>query len=164
MTANEHVRHLSQKAHKLKWILRNLKKSGANNQYMTTAYKSYVRSGLEYSSEIYDSLLSNQQVAQIEKLQERALRIIYGWTTDYEKILEMSGLQSLQTRRKQAVERFAKSIEANTRFADKWLKTNENRSSARHSNKYIQPMTKSKPFEKDPINCCIKILNNLNAF
>jgi hypothetical protein len=162
LTANRHVEEVIKKANRNLWVLRNLRKAGATKNDMTTAYKLYIRSGLEYSSVIYHTLLTKAQSAALEKIQERALRVIYGWSMTYDKILETTAIDLLHVRREQAVQKFAEKIEKSARFSEKWLKVNENRTSARFPKTYDEPFARTSVFKNDPVNNLIKVLNNVN--
>lgn len=65
---------------------------------MKRFYISAIRPTLEYGAQVWHGGLTKAQSSNIEKVQERALRIIYS-EKNYEKILLKAGLQTLQERR-----------------------------------------------------------------
>ena len=74
---------------------------------------------------MYGPLLSEKQSEEIEGLQRRALRLIYGKKRSYRKNLNESGLEKLSTRREKALKKFAEINAKNPRFADRWFPKNE---------------------------------------
>ena len=64
------------------------------------------RSILEYTSNVYHSLLNIGHSNELEKVQKRSLRAIYGYELTYKQLLEKSELTSLKERRIKAFEKF----------------------------------------------------------
>ena len=54
-------------------------------------------------------------------MQSRALKIIYGFDLSYEEILEMSGIETLWTRRERLLDKFIVKLTKNPRFSEDWL-------------------------------------------
>ena len=99
------------------WALRDLRKSGFTDAELLTVYKSTIRPDIEYSSVIYHPLVTNDQSSYIEKRQTRALKNIYGNEPSQRRLLELSGLPTLEERRKTACLRFAQMTAKNPRFS-----------------------------------------------
>ena len=72
-------------------------------------YCSLIRSVLEYASVVFSNLPQYLSLA-LEKVQKRALTIIYATSFRYEQLLEMAGLMSLEARRERACCQFMRSI------------------------------------------------------
>ena len=70
------VKRLCSKFRQKVWSLRHLRKSGFSEKELVQVYTSYLRPGLEYSSPIYHSMLTQEQTSFIEKQQYFALRNI----------------------------------------------------------------------------------------
>ena len=66
--------------------------------FIIPVYISYSMSQNEYGAQVWHGGLTNAQSECIEKVQKRALRIIYS-ERDYEKILSQAGIHSLKSRR-----------------------------------------------------------------
>ena len=79
-------------------MLKTLKKYGASETDMKRIYASVIRSVLEYDAQVWHGGLTKSQSNNIEKIQKRALRIIYS-EKDYDKLLRMAGVKSLYERR-----------------------------------------------------------------
>ena len=82
--------YIIRKASKRLCLLKVLKKYGARLNDMRRFYISAIRSILEYGAQVSHGGLTNAQSECIEKVQKRALRIIYS-ERDYEKILSQVG-------------------------------------------------------------------------
>ena len=157
-----HIRHLESSVHPKMWVLRNLKKAKATAADQKLAYTSMIRSVIEYMSPVYHSLLTKAQSDRIEKLQERALRTIVGWDKTYQQALHLTNLQPLYERREEALKKFATSVEKSERFTRKWLIPNENRTSARNTQKYKEEICRTQKFSSSPVNQITRILNKID--
>lgn len=79
---------------------------------LKTLYCSIIRSVLEYSSVTYDhSMLTKKQENDLELVQKKCLRCIYGYGKSYDKLLKESNLQPLKSRRQKMILRFAKKVQ-----------------------------------------------------
>ena len=101
LTWEEHTQYICGKSAKRLYFLRLLKRAGVLQSEITAVYSSIVRSVLEYACELWHPGLTKEQSMKIERIQKRALRIIYP-DLDYSDALVESKLQSLETRREQA--------------------------------------------------------------
>ena len=96
------VEKLSKKLRQKVWSLRHLQKSGFTESELLKVYTSYIRPTVEYSSSVYHPMLTAEQDNNIEKLQYFALKNIYGFAYSHRELLEMSKLNTLRQRRKEA--------------------------------------------------------------
>ena len=95
-----------------------------------------VRSVIEYSSVTYGPLLTQYQDHELENIQKRCLRCMYGYNKSYAQLLEESGLQTLKARRENALVKFATNCTTNPIYQH-WFRENQNpRSSQRNPTKY----------------------------
>ena len=76
-----------------------LRRAGASGDDILCLYKASVRAGLEYACVVWHTSLSTEQSDQIDRLQKRALRIIYP-NASYNEALTLLGLEMLHARRK----------------------------------------------------------------
>ena len=58
---------------------------------------------------------------RLENLQKTALKIIYGFSRSYQSLLEISGLETLNQKRKKAVQKFASKTLQNHHFGNVWF-------------------------------------------
>ena len=87
------------KAVKRLFLLKILKKFGADKIDMDRIYISAIRPTLEYAcSQVWHGGLTKAQSSSIVKEQRRALRIIYS-EKDYQKLLLKAGMHTLEQRR-----------------------------------------------------------------
>ena len=159
--ATEHIKYTLKKANSRMWLIINLVKAGWDKFSVLKIYVTCIRSIIEYCSSIYHSMLTLTQAKALEDTQKRALRIIFGWDKTYETLLETSGIVTLQTRRIRKHEAFAKKIETNKRFRDKWLIENTSEQHTRKHNKYILPKASTQRQTKNPVYSYISVLNNV---
>ena len=71
---------------------------------------------------------------------KKCLRNIYGYGLSYEEVLELSGLDTREERRRKALHKFANRAAVNPQF-EHWFPLNKNRS-GRHGKKYEELMAK----------------------
>ena len=115
-----HVGFIREKLNASTWMIRHLKMSGVPVGDIVAVYTSVIRPVIVYASPAFHSLLTITQGEEIEQLQRRILKIIYGFDISYNDALARSGLTRLGERRRVFFEKFARKIKANPAFA-RWL-------------------------------------------
>ena len=95
---NDHVTEITHKASKRLYLLRILKRAGVDVNYLVQFYCTCIRSTLEYACQTFHSNLPEYLSNQIERIQKRALRMLYP-EERYGDALKLTGLQSLADRR-----------------------------------------------------------------
>ena len=103
------------------WMLHHLRRARINSRHMTKIYCSMIRSAMEYSSVIYGGFLTQQQSDELERLQATSLHIIWGWDMSYQKVLTVSGLETMEARRKKAFEKFTMKAYKDRRYREAWF-------------------------------------------
>ena len=106
---DNHVDELIKKASQRLHILRVLCRFGAGVDELKQIYISLVRSTLEYACVVWQGGLTEKNKLGIERIQKRALRIIYP-SLSYEKSLSLLNLDTLETRRQKICTKFAGDI------------------------------------------------------
>ena len=101
--------YIIQKSNRRLYALRKLKVCGVQDGELVAVYCSLLRSVLEYASVVFANLPQYLCMAG-ERVQKRALRIIFGPDLSYEDALARAGLLSLEARRHLACEKFVKEI------------------------------------------------------
>ena len=76
----EHVHYISAKANSRLHFLKQLKRAGLSNDDILHFYLAVIRPVLEYAAPVWHSSLTNELSDQLESLQKRALRIIFGYS------------------------------------------------------------------------------------
>lgn len=112
------------------WTLRNLKKSGFNEQELVQVYKTVIRPIADYCCSVYHSSLTDEQSKELEKLQSNALKCIYGPGISARKIREAAGITTLSRRREEIADKFALRFSSHPLFL-KWFPLQNTRSSGR---------------------------------
>jgi len=96
-----HIQKITKKsASTLGFLRRNLRH--CNTELKETAYKSLVRSGLEYASTVWDPY-EKGDITELDKIQRRAARFVFNDYSRYgsvETMLEVLNWESLEQRRK----------------------------------------------------------------
>jgi hypothetical protein len=89
--------------------LKLLKRAGISSDDLLYYYKSVIRPVTEYACFVWHSCLTKDQSAQLETIQRRAVRLIFG--KDNQEIDNaMRSLTSLADRREQLANQFFKSL------------------------------------------------------
>ena len=96
---NTNTEYIIKKGAKRLYLLKILRSYGALEGDLLTFYCTVIRSVLEYGSQIWSGGLTQMQKRNIERIQKRALRIIYSEHGDDELLLAKSNLLSLEKRR-----------------------------------------------------------------
>ena len=86
-----HVDFIQEKVKARAWMLRHLRLSGVPLCDIVKIYASVIRPVVEYVTPAFDSMLTCGQSDQIEAIQRRALKTIFGYKTSYKQALELAG-------------------------------------------------------------------------
>ena len=100
-----HISKLEDKFRRKIWSIRFLKNAKLRNCELVQLYCAILRPTIEYTAPTYHAMLTEDMSERIEKLQQRVLKIIYGWNVSYRKALEQSGLTTLKERRQVLVDK-----------------------------------------------------------
>ena len=109
----EHIYSICAKANSRIYYLKQLKRAGLSTEDLKCVYTTLIRPVLEYACVIWHHGLTKAQSEQLEALQKRALRIIYGavvFDMPYHSALYYSNLESLSQRRATLGLKFFKQI------------------------------------------------------
>ena len=119
----------------------------------------YIRSVLEYNSNVWFSAITNEEKDDIERVQRVACKIILrDQYTGYSQALETLNLQSLSDRRQSLAKRFALKCVKNEKFKD-LFPLNPNDTDLRSGEKYLVKFAKTNRLQKSTIPALQKILN-----
>ena len=99
------------------WLLRRLKKFGANVEELVDLYSKYCRSILDFAVPVWHSSITVYESNSIERVQKMALHVILGDNyRNYETALGLVGLETLESRRTKLCSNFAIKAEQNPKF------------------------------------------------
>ena len=90
----QNTKEIVDKACKRLYLLRVLKRAGVPPDHLITIYCALVRSVLEYACQVWSSSVQSHLKQQLERVQKRALRIIFTGS-DYETALCRGSIPSL---------------------------------------------------------------------
>ena len=106
LTWDVHVDEITRKAGKRLFLLLQLKRSGILAEDLLTVYTTVVRPTLEYACTAWSTSLTLGLQSDMERIQRRAMNIIYP-NTPYIEVLANAQLTSLKQRRAHLCEHFA---------------------------------------------------------
>ena len=125
-------------------------------------YNSVVRSAVEYGAVVYHSMIPQYLADQLEALQRRALKIIFGWDTNIETVMAAKNIETLEKRREAAVLRFALKNERVEKYGGRWFEKNEEiganlRPGTR--NVYKETLCRTERMKGNPVTYMTRLLN-----
>ena len=142
------------------WLIRHLIQAGVDQKDIVTIFATVIRPVIEYAAPVYQPMMTATHVEQIKKLQQRALKVIYGQKTSYSKTLEASGLPTLAERRKEIMKKFVKKISISKTF-ERWIPTHRPYSyGLRNELKYQEENAHTERLYNSPIFYIRRLLNN----
>lgn len=143
------------------WGLQCLKGAGMKERDLLMTYKSVIRPTVEFAACSYHSLLTCEQANIIERLQGRAMKVVFGENVSYRTVIESGNIELLADRREQLVKNFAVKASKNERFAN-WFPPNpEIDHELRRREKYLIPRLRTERAKKSPIIYMRRILNDM---
>ena len=146
------VTNIKKKMRQRNWTLFNLRKKGFTTEELVKVYTSCCRPVAEYCDVVFHSLLTDEQDLAIERLQDRALQIIFGPRISGRKMRAMAGLETLRERRIQHCDTFAKKC-LSDRFSG-WFPLKAGRRSLRRGNaaeKYKEEYARCDRLKNSPV-------------
>ena len=149
------------KGYKRLWMLRRLKKLGANYEELLDVYIKQVRSVLELAVPAWNGALTQGDVKDIERVQKTALHIMLGGNyNEYRSALDTVGLESLAARREKLSLKFAKKSVKHPKHT-KWFIPNKATVNTRQEkDKFCPVYAKHKRFLTSAISYLTKLLND----
>ena len=96
---NEHINNIVKKASKRLYFLSQLKRAKVPSNDLVNFYVTCIRSLLLYSCQVFHFNLPEFLNIMLERIQKRALNIIYGYDVPYSEALVMSKLHKLAEHR-----------------------------------------------------------------
>ena len=98
------------------WTLRHVKKAGLKQSDLLKTFNSVIRPTLEYAAPTFHPMLTLEQRDKIEQVQKRASKIIFGWDSNYDELIDSGRLETLDSRRERLTLNFAKKAANDPRF------------------------------------------------
>lgn len=156
---NVHINEIVKKASKRLYFLTQLKRSNVGCKELVQFFKSCIRSLIEYACPVYHDSLPEYLSKDLERIQKRAMRIIYP-SIPYDEALTTAELVPLFQRRQEITDKlFQQILNDDTHKLHKLLPTVNNTSlNLRKKSTFILPRVKTDRFKKSFI-----IFNSLKA-
>ena len=142
-------------------MLRVLKRHCLPSRDMLTIYEGYIRPVLEYGTPVWHSGITQKQSENIEKIQKRALRIIFGCQySTYCDTLAQLGMITLQERRRMLCLNFIQKTLNNTdQFKNYLPQKPRNERLLRHSQKIPDFFCRTNRMKNSPLPFLIRLYN-----
>ena len=143
-------------------ILRKMIFFGPSLEDMTMIYNSYIRSILEQSSVVWGSSLTQENIADLERVQKCAAKIILqDKYENYNNAINILGWQKLTERRKLLVLKFAKNCLKNEKMQHLFPKNEKShKMRTRYNEKYRVLHANTERLKSSTIPYLQNILNN----
>ena len=156
----EHIATVKKKVRSRLWGLENLRTSGMGQDDLLFVYKTSVRPIADFASPVYHPMLTGKLSGELERLQRRAVKTIFGHEKHYRDALQEGLIESLQDRRQTLTENFARKAARNERFMERWFPVRRNENyELRNPEKYHIPKTRTDRMKTSPIYNMRRILN-----
>ena len=158
---NANTTYITKRGYNKLWVLRRLKKSGANEEELLDIYCKHIRSILEYAATVWHAALTNENTTDIERVQKSALAIIMGSNyISYENALKTLNMDKLSTRRKTLCLKLANKAFKSERFSS-WFTPDQNAHNTRRKVKKAKnAQTRTQRFKKSSLPYMTQILND----
>ena len=160
MKWQSNTNNIVSKCYSRMWMLRNLKKHGANEQQMFETYIQQIRSISEMSCPVWNGALTQIEVITLERVEKTALAIIRGVNhTSYGDALQHFNISPLKERREALCLKFAIKVFKNPKFS-KWFPKNMNPINTRRHKRALVPIrTRTTRYGKSPLPYLNELLN-----
>lgn len=155
-TVGAHIKAIEKRVRKRIWLLRNLKRCNFTKMDLVAVYLSHIRPVIESNVVIYHPMITNDQSIRLERLQQQYLKIVWGYTESYSKLLKKSGMNRLDERREGLCDKFAvKSLKGKY---GRWFPRRAT-SRARVTRPFLEEMARCDRLKNSPIYYYRKRLN-----
>lgn len=94
------------------------KKSGFNKAELVKVYTTIIRPVLDYGCVVYHSSLTDEQDEALERLQDHALKCIFGPGASARSLRREAGISTLRDRRIEVADKFADKLVTHPRFEE----------------------------------------------
>ena len=159
LTWHSNTEYIVRRGYQRMCMLRNLYEFDIPKGDLVMIYTMYIRSVLEYNSNVWFSSITNEEREDIERVQRVACKIILKDDyKDYSQALEELKLQSLSDRRQSLAKRFALKCANSDKFGA-MFPLNQNSVETRNTEKYVVKFAKSGRLQKSSIPAMQKLLN-----
>ena len=108
MKPETHIAYILKTAYRRLWAISRLKAAAVSDDDILFFFQMKIRSVLEYSSPVFNSMLTVQNISNIERIQKIVLKVILDTKyLSYDQACQILKTESLQSRRKSLALKFA---------------------------------------------------------
>ena len=129
-------------------VLRHLKLAGFTEAEIATVYCTVVRPILDFCTVVYHPMLTDEQDQEVERLQAKALKNIYGFKNSYSVMREKAGITTHRARRIALCDKFAENAAAGGHFG--WFALQSGKS-GRHGDTYQEFQARTDRLYNSPL-------------
>ena len=159
LTWHSNSQYLTQRGYQRMIILRKLYEFNLPNEDLVQIYTMYIRSVIEYNSNVWFSSITNEERENLERVQRVACKIILKDDYEnYDQALETLNLQTLSDRRQMLARRFAEKCTKSDRFKD-LFPLNDNLMGARNKEKFKVNFASTDRLKNSTIPAMQRLLN-----
>ena len=159
MKTSRHVQHILAISYKRLWAIRKLKNSGVSDDDILYFYYMKIRSVLESSCVVFHSMLTKDDINDIERVQKIVLKIILDDKyLDYHKSCLLLDVQSLQVRRVKLSLNFGLNCIQSEKY--KHMFKLNTYTSIRNPDKFDVPFAKTSRYFDSPMLYITRLLNS----
>ena len=161
-TVKYHVEYMLKKAKRKLWTLRHIKRAGLKENDLLTAFNTLMRPTLEFAVPTYHPMLDIGMCDRIESVQKRAAKLIFGWNSNYDTLVQSGKIVPLKTRREELTLKFAKKAAESERFAAWFTEKSYENVNIREKNRkrYEERFARTERLKKSPLFYMTRMLNN----
>ena len=161
MTWHNNTQYIIQRGYQRMSMLRKLYEFDIPKADLVMIYNMYIRSVLEYNSNVWFSAITNEERDDIERVQRVACKIILKEEYNgYNQALETLNLQNLSDRRQVLAKRFALKCVKSEKFKDLFPE-NPNNNDLRNTEKYTVKFARGGRLQTSANPAMQKILNRM---
>ena len=136
----------------------SVKRAGLGEEDLLRTWNTMIRPTLEYAVPTYHPMLTAEMRDQIESVQKRASKMIFGWHTHYDEIINSGKMQTLDRRREDLTRRFAEKTSKNARFGH-WFREKDNNVNLRVKKRFVEDYARTERMKKSPVLYMQRLLN-----
>ena len=156
-----HVNYILKIAYSRLWAISRLKSAGVNDDDILLFFNMKIRSVLEYSAPVFTSMLTAENIADIERVQKITMKVILvDRYSDYESACELLGTRSLQLRRCELSLSFALNCLKNPIHQHLFKQRKSTYYTLRKIKSFEEPFCRTERYKSSPLPFLTRLLND----
>ena len=160
-TMSLHLELIKKKFNCRIWLIRHLKQAGLPQKDLATIFATVIRPVIEYAAPVYHPLITSSQSEELEKMQRKTIKVIYGHRMSYRKALEEAAIPTLEERRQNIFEKFTKKLVSNNGLKNWFPEQEAPKYALRQTNKYKEYHANTDPLFRSPLYTMRRLANKM---